>query len=191
MLQELKRAIDQAETPRGMPVKIVAIDGHGGAGKTYLASKLSQILDAEILHTDDFASYDNPLDWWPRMIEEALEPIRQGAESLSYERSSWYKNHDPKPVENQNVTKVIILEGVSASRKEFRPYLTYSIWVEAPKDVYLERGIERDLADGIKSKEQLEADWKQWHSYEEDYIKRDNPQQYANSVVSGTSDYES
>ena len=59
-----------------MSTKIVAIDGRGGAGKSSLAERLAQELGgAQILRTDDFASWENPLDWWPRLIEEALEPL--------------------------------------------------------------------------------------------------------------------
>lgn len=188
VLERLKLAVLQAKPAPGMPVKLVAVDGHGGAGKTVLARELAAALQAEILHTDDFATWDNPLDWWPQLIERALQPIKAGARTLNYPRSAWYKNHRPKPVKDQPVTDVMILEGVSAARREFRPYLAYSIWVETPENVCLERGIARDLAtnpDG-KSRAQLEADWRKWHAYENEYVARDNPQQYADITIKGT-----
>jgi uridine kinase len=37
-----------------MEVRVVAIDGHGGSGKSTLATLLSERLNAEIIHTDDF-----------------------------------------------------------------------------------------------------------------------------------------
>jgi len=191
LLEQLKLSIKEAKVAPGMPVKLVAIDGHGGAGKSRLATHLSQELHAEIIRTDDFASMENPLDWWPRLIDEVLDPIKAGAQALSYKRSSWWENHNPSPIIDQFVTPVMILEGVSASRSEFRPYLAYSIWVEAPKEVYQVRGIDRDLAsnpDG-KSRQELEGIWEKWHTYENMYIKRDNPKGYANRIVDGTKNY--
>jgi uridine kinase len=184
---QLALAIRQAEAAPGMPVKLVAIDGHGGAGKTVLARRLAKELAAEVLHTDDFASWDDPLDWWPQLEEAALKPVRDGARTLSYPRSSWYKNHRPAPVKGQPVTDVMILEGVSAARREFRPYLAYSIWVETPADVCRERGIARDLADNPdgKSRAELEADWRRWHAYEDDYVARDDPRGHADAIVKG------
>ena len=46
-----------------MTTKIIAIDGPGGAGKSSLAEQLSKELgNALILHTDDFASWEKPLN---------------------------------------------------------------------------------------------------------------------------------
>jgi len=46
-----------------------------------------------MIHTDDFASPENPVLWWPRLIKEALEPIARGAPSISYVRTSWGPGH--------------------------------------------------------------------------------------------------
>ena len=48
-----------------MTTRIVAVDGPGGAGKSSLSEWLAGELDAPIVHTDDFASWDNPTSWWP------------------------------------------------------------------------------------------------------------------------------
>jgi uridine kinase len=72
----------------------------------------------------------------------------------------------------------IIVEGVSSSRREFRQYLSFSIFVKAAAGMRLERGIERD---GIDSKDK----WLKWMTEENDYINSDNPQKFANLVVSG------
>ena len=39
--------------------------------------------------------------------------------------------------------EIVILEGVSASREVFRPYLAYVIWIETPREERLRRGLER------------------------------------------------
>ncbi len=48
------------EKPKIGNVKFIAVDGHGGSGKSGLAGYLAQKLHAEIIRTDDFASWDNP-----------------------------------------------------------------------------------------------------------------------------------
>lgn len=171
-------SIKRSKVASGMPVKIVAVDGHGGSGKSTLAAKLAKGLSAEIIHTDDFASWDNPTDWWPNLRDTVLEPIRQGAKTLSYQPSSWAPDHHPEPVKDQPVTSIMILEGVGSARKQFRPYLSYAIWVEAPKEVCIARGLERDGED-------MRKQWEQWWSEEEKYVAEHRPQEYVNQTVSG------
>ena len=49
-----------AKRAKSGTTKIIGIDGHGGSGKSSLANTLAVRLGAEIVHTDDFASWDNP-----------------------------------------------------------------------------------------------------------------------------------
>jgi len=178
MLVDIAEAVRRVDAASGSPVKVVAVDGHGGAGKSTLALELSEMLGAEIIHTDDFASPGNPVHWWPRLIEEALEPITRGAPSISYVRSSWGSEHAPEPVRDQPVTPVMILEGVTAARREFRPYLAYAIWVDVAKDVCIARGVDRD---GEAMREQ----WESWWREEEAYIREHRPVEFADTVISG------
>lgn len=55
MLVDIAEEVRLVDAPSGSPVKVVAVDGHGGAGKSTLALELSEMLGAEIIHTDDFA----------------------------------------------------------------------------------------------------------------------------------------
>src|SRR6478672_9439015 len=126
--------------------KVIAIDGLGGSGKSTLAEKVAKGLNgAPIIHTDDFASWDNPLNWWPRLIDQVLRPLSENR-SARYQRYDWiakslaeWHNVDP--------SEYLVVEGVSSSRKAFRPYLAFSIWVEMPREERLRRGLERDGED--------------------------------------------
>jgi len=40
------------------------------------------------VHTDDFASAKNPIDWWPELIELVLKPMRADAPGR-YRRYDW------------------------------------------------------------------------------------------------------
>jgi len=89
-------------------------------------------------------------------------------------------------------SEIVILEGVSASREAFRPFLTYSIWIETPRDLRLRRGLDRDhrvrIALGLEpDPEQASANWRQWMAAEDEYVARERPQAHADRVVSGCS----
>lgn len=175
-LQRLLQAARQARAPEGAETRIVAIDGPGGAGKSSLAAWLAEELPATaVIHTDDFASWDNPLDWWPALIEHALAPLAAGA-AARFQPTSWAgEEHAPVVIEPGGT---VLLEGVSATRNAFRPYLAYTIWVETERAVRLRRGIDRDGEDA-------RAQWERWMAEEDDYIARERPADHVDVVVRG------
>jgi uridine kinase len=177
-LSALLEAIRAAEAPRGVATRIVAIDGPGGAGKSSLARLLSRSLHAPVVHTDDFASWDNPLDWWPVLIETVLEPLAAGR-AASYTPTSW-GGPEKEPVVI-DPTEVVLVEGVSASRESFRPYLAYSIWIETPRELRLARGLERDGPGAL-------ADWERWMAEEDAYVEHERPADHADVVLPGEAD---
>jgi uridine kinase len=158
--------------------RVVAIDGPGGAGKSTLAAWLATALDAPVLHTDDFASWENPVDWWPELLTRALKPLAAGRPAR-YRPTSWDGN-EPEEVEIAPAP-FVVLEGVSASRQAFRPYLTYTIWIETPRELCLRRGLERDG-------EAARAQWEEWMKGEDSYIAREHPQEHADCVLPGDAD---
>lgn len=150
---------------------------------------MSRNIASPIVHTDDFAGWQEPLDWWPTVIKRVFEPIRNGARSVSYARSEWWPDHHREPVRDQNVTPVIILEGVSSLRSEFRDYISLGIWVDTPKALCLARGIERELAAG-RARDVIEKEWDGLWASEDDYVRRDKPQRHADIVVDGRRPFE-
>ncbi|MBT4762568.1 MAG: uridine kinase [Bdellovibrionaceae bacterium] len=176
----IKTIVDQilAACPNGdMQSKIISIDGCGGAGKSTLAVELSNYFDyCSVVHTDDFASPENPLNWHERMIEQVLKPLAEN-KLARFQRYDWNAGRllGWLTVEPQNY---IILEGVSSSRIEFRPYLSFSVFVNTDRDIRLKRGLERDGLQAL-------AQWKEWMREEDEYIKRDCPSEFADCVING------
>ena len=160
--------------------RLIGVDGCGGAGKSTFADQLSKHLgDAPIIHTDDFASWDEPIDWWPRMKEQVVEPLVQGAEAR-WQRYDW----EQRELAEWHTLKrggTVIIEGVTATRKEWREQLAYSIWIDCPRDLRLKRGLERD---GQKALPQ----WENWMAAEDKYIADQNPRDHADLVASGASE---
>jgi len=177
-LQPLIDGIQATAAPAGMTTKIIGIDGGGGAGKSTLAQRLSdQLGDVIVVHTDDFMNGANSApDWWKRLIAELLEPLKAN-QTARYQRFDWPTDqlaewHEIAP------GKTILLEGVGALRREFRPYLSYGIWLDTPAETRLARGLERD------GQHRLE-DWKRWMEWDEQYAKEHEPRAFADAVVSG------
>lgn len=162
--------------PRLGSTRLVAVDGPGGAGKSTLAAKLAVACDATLLHTDDFASWDNQIDWWPRLEQQILKPIAEGRAGR-YQRYDWNTRalsewHELVPPE------VLILEGVSSARAEVRDRLSLSIWVDTPADIRLARGLERDGAGALPT-------WQRWMTAEDTHFATDRTRDHADVIVSG------
>jgi len=166
-------------------VKFIGIDGHGASGKTSLAIILAKQLNAEIIHTDDFASHDVPFAWSDKIIEAVFAPIVSGAKLLNYPRSKWWANHTPQPVINQPITPIMIIEGVGALRHELRPFLSLAIFVDTPTDICLTRGLARDKDNG-NSIDEVKQLWQNWLKAETTYMQRHSPKFYADIVIDGT-----
>ena len=189
------RKLLASKVPKVGEILFIAVDGHGGSGKSTFATWLGKNLSAEVVRQDDFASWDNPLNWWPLVIEKVFTPIQNGSKTISYARSKWWENHNPEPVvdqpvTNQPVTNPMILEGVSSSRREFRDYISLSIFVDTPEGLCLQRGIERDMSTG-KTREELTQIWNEYLKEENEYIERDQPKIHADIVIDGTRPFDS
>jgi uridine kinase len=177
---DLINKIYQARPPREMATKIIAIDGCGGSGKSTFAIQLSKHLrNCPIIHTDDFASWDNPLNWYPRLIEQVLIPLSLN-KVANYQKFDWNEKKLSEWL-IVHAQEFVILEGVSSSRKEFRPFLSYSIFVETSREIRLKRGLERD---GQPCLDQ----WLEWMIEEDNYIAKDDPKNYVNTIIDGESD---
>ena len=177
LLARIARDVRARRPPGGIVTRIVAIDGLGGSGKSTFALQLSRALGGvPIVQTDDFATWDNPIDWWPDVLERVLIPLSRG-DSAHFERSRWGREADGELVVVEP-TEFLVLEGVTASREAFAPYLTYSIWVDTPAPLRLQRGLDRDGPSA-------QAQWQAWMAQEERYRLRERPDERADLVVRG------
>jgi uridine kinase len=177
LLARIAGEVRARRLPGGMVTRIVAVDGHGGSGKSSFAVHLSRALGGvPIVRTDDFATWDNPIDWWPQLLERVLVPLSKG-EPARFERSHWGSERDGELVVVEPA-EFLILEGVTASREAFAPYVTYSIWVEAPEQLRLQRGLERDGPEALEQ-------WRAWVAEEDRYRVRERPDERADLVIQG------
>ena len=172
---------------RGLPprlggVRLVAVDGPSGAGKTRFALALARQLDAPVVHTDDLLDgWDDQFTFWPRLDSQVLEPLRHGRPA-TYRRYQWDRREfggDPVSVEP---APVVLLEGVSSARRQIRPELSLAVFVSAPSDVRLARAVARDGDDSLAYRAYLER----WRTAEDRHFAEDRTAAHADLVVDGT-----
>lgn len=161
----------------GRRTTLMAVDGHGGSGKSTFAARLAEHEGVSVVHTDDFANLGVTagLDV-SRLLEEVVVPLTQ-------HRPARYRRFDSRAGrwagwQRVPAGGVVVVEGVSVLRSELTPYWDATVWVDAPMEVCLRRGLERDDPE-------QEPQWQMWLREEDEYIAREDPRSRAQLVVAG------
>lgn len=158
------------------PPTIVAIDGRSGSGKTTFSDQLSSVLNATVVHTDDVAWHHSFFDWWSLLIEHILEPFQAG-QSVDWTPESWKQQQRTGSIIVPN-SKILIVEGVAASRLELSPWIDIPIWIETDLQTAEKRGLARDG-------EEARGFWFEWQSHERPLLEKDQPWTRAKLLVDG------
>ncbi len=163
------------------PPTLIAVDGRSGSGKTTFATRLSKALKAPVVHTDDVAWYHSFFDWWSLMTEHILEPFRAG-KSINWTPESWKERNRTGSIVIPT-TKILIVEGVSASRRELSPWIDLPIWIETDLLIAQQRGLARDG-------ETARDFWFEWQAAERPLLEKDQPWTRAKLIVDGAPNLE-
>jgi uridine kinase len=172
---------------------LVGIDGGGGAGKSTLAREIQRAAEGvTVVEFDDFyrpsfertrrrASGDQEVGGnfdWRRLRSQVLLPLAQD-QSTRYQRYDWVADE----LADWMVIPVggsVIVEGCYSIRRDLVGFYDYTIWVETPPDLRLQRGLARS---GAHTRER----WvKEWLPEEERYVEAENPSERARLVIAGT-----
>jgi uridine kinase len=169
---------------------VVAIDGRSGAGKSTVASLLTDLLDAACVPCDDFFTADIPAaGWeartaaerasdaldWRRLRTEVIEPIRAGntARWLAFDFAAGARpdgTYAMRAVSSEQPPRpILLLDGAYSTRPELADVIDVAILVEAPAPVRLARLAARE-APGF-----LEGWRARWDAAEEHYFTRVRP----------------
>lgn len=159
------------------PVRLIAVDGHAGSGKTTFAGRLAAALGgAPVIHLDDLATHEELFGWVERLRAQVLGPFGRGkdAEHRVYD---WVA-HRFGGVRRVEAAAVVVLEGVGAGRRALRPLLAASIWMELDADAARVRGERRDGPE-------LADFWAGWVRAERAHFALDPSRPYAEIRVDG------
>ncbi|MFI5938012.1 hypothetical protein [Actinoplanes sp. NPDC051494] len=106
---------------------------------------MAVLLAAPVIEIDDFVSWECFADWWPRLDDQVLTPLLAGRDATYQVRdwTDWYGS-TLGGWETRHWAPTVILEGATCTRRETIGRLAYTIWVEAPAEMRLARGMARD-----------------------------------------------
>jgi uridine kinase len=162
------------ERRAGRGFVLVGIGGRGGSGKTTLAR---MIPEAQVVSTDEF--WDGAEFELSRLRVEVIDALLRD-ETAEYRAFDWKSQ---QPFATPRVVRprdVIVIEGVCALHALFREAYDLRVWVDAPREVRLARGIARD---GEGARRVWET---QWMPREDRYVQRDDPVSAADLIVDGS-----
>lgn len=165
---------------------LILIDGAGGSGKTTIARKLADSLDANLVHSDDVSWYADPVKWDGEMIEGIINPWLK-VEDVSYRPSGWIKQNREGSIVI-DPAKPLIIEGNGSARKSLRELASFSIWIDTDPLLSRERIIKRDLEEGVNGGT-LEsvtefAEW--WDGLITPFFLEETPWKYVSVIISGS-----
>jgi len=174
----------RAAPPRLGPVRLVAIDGPSGAGKTWFANRLARHLAAPVVHTDDLLDgWADQFTFWPRLEQQVLMPLYDGRAG-TYARYDWQRQRFGAAPVTVKPANCVLLEGVSSSRQAVRTRLSFSVFVTAPADLRWKRAIERDGGDEVAFRAYLGR----WRTAENQHFADDHTEESADLVVDGAAE---
>lgn len=129
--------------PAGTERQLLCIDGPAGSGKTTLAEQVAARVPATLVHMDDmYAGWSGLASIADKIQRQILEPISKG-ERGSYQRYDWYRERYAEWVSVCGAP-VLILEGCGSGSRVVDDHLGLLVWVSAPDEVRLARGLARD-----------------------------------------------
>ncbi|MER5770941.1 uridine kinase family protein [Streptomyces sp. NPDC001985] len=162
------------------PVRLIAVDGHAGSGKSTFAARLAGALEhtggapVPVLHLDDLASHEELFGWTGRMLSQVIGPLTRGV-SAEYTPYDWTARRFTPP-RALPAAPAVLVEGVGAGRRALRPHLAALLWMERGAEDSWRRGRRRD-GDG------LTAFWDGWTAAESRHFAADPSRPFADALI--------
>ena len=180
------------QVPPRQRTLLVGIDGRGGSGKSTLARQLERSApDVTVVEFDDFylrlrerrarvARGDTEIGGdfdWRRLREQVLAPLSQD-DAAAYQRYDW-PSDELAEWHSVPVGGIVIIEGNYSTRQELFDFYDFTLWIDAPHELRLERGLSRG---GEDTRERWLTEWM---PEEERYLAAEEPADRVHLVVDG------
>lgn len=181
MPQDLLDLAASRPAPAAGRVRVVAIDGPSGSGKTTFGDVVAAELERrtgrrpQVVHMDDiYPGWDGLAEAVDLVVEWVLARLTAGRPA-SFRRWDWEAGERAETVEVPQADW-LVLEGVGAGSAACRPHLVGLAWVEAPADVRMARGIERDG-------EAFRPHWERWARQEAELFAAEETRDHADVII--------
>ena len=173
-LQQVLAHAERAEPSCG-PVRVVAIDGRSGAGKTSLGREVAAAWAATLVSMDSiYRGWDGLADAVPLLVEHVLRPLSRG-EAAEVPTWNWSLDRSG-PVIPLGSPARLVVEGCGASVGEAGRYAGTRVWLELDAAERKERALARDG-------EVFARQWDRWAAQEERLFTADGTAGRAHLVL--------
>ncbi len=172
--QRVAEALTLVPPPPG-GVRVVAVDGRSGSGKSTFAAGLGRRLDAPVVPLEEiYPGWDGLEDGIDLLGEWVIGPLARG-DVARWRRWDWECGEFGAARELEP-SAIVVVEGVGTGALRLAPDMSLLVWLELDAGVRYERAMERDG-------ELFRPHWHRWAEQEERYLERDRPQARADVTV--------
>ena len=155
--------------------RVIAIDGRTGSGKSSLAGRLAERVDAPMVQLEQlYPGWDGLQAGIDLLVEAVLVPLSAG-EVAQVPRYDWLVHRfvEPWPLEPP---ELLIVEGVGAGARAAATFASLLVWLELAADIREERALARDG-------DVFRPHWSQWAAQEDVLLAREQTPARAAIVV--------
>ncbi|MFI5934678.1 dephospho-CoA kinase [Actinoplanes sp. NPDC051494] len=156
-------------------LRVVAVEGRSGAGKSGFADTLAAALGASLIRMDEiYPGWDGLLAAVTTVHDRVLVPLAAGRPAR-WRLWDW-ANDGPGQWHEVPATDNLVVEGVGCGARALRPYTSGLVWIEAPEAVRHRRAMARDG-------DTYAPHWRRWARQEEAFYRANDVRGRADLII--------